>query len=134
MDLVKWIRNQWDRVLAWVLAAAGALALILGWLGVTDTPYSWEQIPFVISGGLGGIYLLGLGAMLWFSADLRDEWRKLDELVEIEGRIADLLEQAAAPSLSVDSTVIARNGHGSDRSRPRLVASAGAEPGVGSAS
>jgi hypothetical protein len=26
------------------------------------------------------MFLLGLGAMLWLSADLRDEWRKLDRI------------------------------------------------------
>ena len=39
-----------------------------------------EQIPYVISGGLTGIFALGVGVMLWLSADLRDNWRKLDEL------------------------------------------------------
>lgn len=120
MDLVKWVRNQWDRVLAWLLAGAGALALILGWLGVTDTPYSWEQIPFVISGGLGGIYLLGLGAMFWFSADLRDEWRKIDALTEIEERLVELLEQAESRAVGEAASpppgVNGRNGHQKVRS------------------
>lgn len=84
MELMKWIRNQWDRVGAWLLAATGGLALILGWVGVTSTPYTFEQIPYVISGGLGGIFLLDLAAMLWISADLRDEWRKLDEIAKLE--------------------------------------------------
>ena len=39
-----------------------------------------QQIPYIISGGIGGLFLLGLGAMLWLSADLRDEWRKLDAI------------------------------------------------------
>ncbi|HMC79090.1 MAG TPA: hypothetical protein VKO35_00895, partial [Acidimicrobiia bacterium] len=30
----------------------------------------------------GGLFLLGVGATLWHSADLRDEWRKLDRLEE----------------------------------------------------
>ena len=80
MDLLTFVRNQWDRVGAWVAIAVGALLLVLGWLGVTNTPYTVEQIPYVVSGGLGGIFLLGVGAMLWISADLRDEWRKLEEI------------------------------------------------------
>jgi hypothetical protein len=74
--------------------AAGAVVLVLGWLGVTGTPYSFEQIPYVVSGGLGGIFLLGVGAMLWTSADLRDEWRTLRELVEIE-RVRLAADEAA---------------------------------------
>ena len=82
MDTAKWIRLQWDRGLGWVLVGAGALALIIGWVGVSSTAYSAEQLPYIISGGLGGIFLLGVGATLWLSADLRDEWRTLDRIEE----------------------------------------------------
>jgi len=43
------------------------------------SPSSW---PYIISGGIGGVFFLGLGATLWISADLRDEWRKLDRIEE----------------------------------------------------
>lgn len=112
MDVLNWVRNQWDRVSAWVLVALGGLALVLGWVGVTGTPYTFEQIPYVISGGLGGIFLLGVGAMLWISADLRDEWRKLDRLLELhEERMAD----SEGPPIDGSSTdeVTANNGAGS---------------------
>jgi hypothetical protein len=39
-----------------------------------------EQLPYVISGGLVGLTLVVISATLWISADLRDEWRKLDVL------------------------------------------------------
>ena len=78
MDPTKWLRLQWDRTLAWALVVAGAVALIIGWVGVSGSAYSAEQLPYIISGGIGGIFLLGVGATLWLSADLRDEWRKLD--------------------------------------------------------
>jgi len=80
MDIGKWLRLQWDRVLAWVLVAAGAIALIAGWVGVSGSAYAAGQLPYIISGGIGGIFLLGVGATLWLSADLRDEWRKLDSI------------------------------------------------------
>jgi hypothetical protein len=95
MDVMTWVRNQWDRVGAWVLVALGGLALVLGWVGVTGTPYTFEQLPFIISGGLGGIFLLGVGAMLWISADLRDEWRKLDQLLEVHERREHVVADAA---------------------------------------
>jgi len=75
-----YIRNQWDRVSAWVAVAAGAVALILGYVGVSGTLETGKQMPYVVSGGFAGLFLLGLGAMLWLSADLRDEWRKLDAI------------------------------------------------------
>jgi hypothetical protein len=80
MKVVAYIRNQWDRVSAWLCVIAGAVALVLGYFGVSGTLETGKQLPYVVSGGLAGLFLLGLGAMLWLSADLRDEWRKLDAI------------------------------------------------------
>jgi hypothetical protein len=56
------------------------VALIIGWIGVSGSGYPAEQNAYIISGGIGGMFLLGLGGSMWVSADLRDEWRKLDRL------------------------------------------------------
>ncbi len=80
MNVVQWARGQWDRIAAWILIGLGALAVVLGWLGVRTEALTQKQIPYVISGGIGGLLLVGVGAMLWLSADLRDEWRKLDAI------------------------------------------------------
>jgi hypothetical protein len=93
-DIVSWVREQWDRCAAWLCVATGMVMLILGWVGVSDTPYTAKQIPYLASNGLGAIFLLGLAAMLWLSADLRDEWRKLDR---IEGRL-ERIEDAVRTS------------------------------------
>jgi hypothetical protein len=77
LDLV---RIHWDRVAAIACLALGVLALVLGYVGVSNKVYTVEQIPYVISGGLAGLLLLGVAATLYLSADLRDEWRKLNEL------------------------------------------------------
>jgi hypothetical protein len=80
MDLKKLLKTQWDRSAAIALTALGAIFLIVGWVGVSGTAYLAEQAPYIVSGGIGGLFLLGLGATLWVSADLRDEWRKLDRI------------------------------------------------------
>jgi hypothetical protein len=80
MDIKQWIRLQWDRVGAWVCIGAGVIVLIVGWVGISARVYPGEELPYILSGGIGGVFLLGLGAMLWLSADLRDEWRKLDRI------------------------------------------------------
>jgi hypothetical protein len=103
MEIVKFVREQWDRAGAVAAAVAGGLLLLLGWFGVSDAIYPGEQIPYIVSGGLGGIFLLGLAAVLWISADLRDEWRKLDDLDSTLVSLRDLaaalaVEQPAAPA------------------------------------
>src|ERR1041384_8862514 len=97
MELIKWLRLQWDRVCGAAFVITGAVALLTGWSKVSATPYPAEQIPYVVSAGLGGLFLLGVGAALWHSADLRDEWRKLDRLEEK----LDALVAADAPKTIV---------------------------------
>lgn len=77
MELMNWLRAQWDRAGAALAILVGLSCLIIGYFGVSGNSYVAKQIPYVVSGGLGGIFLLGVGAMLWLSADLRDEWREL---------------------------------------------------------
>jgi len=79
-DLVVWVRTQSDRVASWACIGLGVICLIAGWVGVSATAFPGEQMPYVVSGGLVGIFLLGLGGVLWLSADLRDEWRELARL------------------------------------------------------
>jgi hypothetical protein len=79
-DLIQWVRHQSDRVVSWMLVAAGVVCLIAGWVGVSATAFPGEQMPYVVSGGLVGLFLLGLGGVVWLSADLRDEWRELERL------------------------------------------------------
>ena len=64
MDLMTWLRAEWDRVLGFTLIALGAVLLVLGYLGVSDSPYVAEQLSYIVSGGLGGLFLLGAGATL----------------------------------------------------------------------
>ena len=106
MELLRWCRLQWDRVLAVGAFAGGVLALVLGWVGASGTEFVAKQVPYIVSGGLGGLVLLMLGGTLWLSADFRDEWRALDRLehrlsgeegiVDALQRRLTLLESAAS--------------------------------------
>ena len=94
MDLMTWLRAEWDRVLGFGLIAAGAVLLVLGYLGVSNSPYVAEQLSYIVSGGLGGLFLLGAGATLLILADLHDEWRKLDR---VEAMLSGELPLPARP-------------------------------------
>jgi hypothetical protein len=97
MSLVEWLRLQWDRLAAWVCVALGLVALVLGYVGISGTVYPAEQLPYILSGGIFGVFALGLGAMLWLSADVRDEWRKLDVLEEKLDAIDAILRRGDRP-------------------------------------
>jgi hypothetical protein len=84
-----------------VLIVAGAVVLILGWVGVSRYAYPADQLPYIISGGIGGLFLVGVGAMLWLSADLRDEWRmlrRIDEALRDQAGVALVVESPTAGS------------------------------------
>ena len=74
-----------------VCIGLGLLVLLAGWIGVSDEALPAAQIPYILSGGMLGLILVGIGATGWLSADLRDEWRKLDEL---EGLLEQIIEPA----------------------------------------
>ncbi|HVU73626.1 MAG TPA: hypothetical protein VHE83_11755 [Mycobacteriales bacterium] len=99
MDFMRWVKYQWDRVAALVLFIAGLLALLLGWVGASGSVYPAEQLPYMISGGILGIFFLGTAGILYVSADMRDEWRKLDGIEDALRRIAPP-EPTGAPVLA----------------------------------
>jgi hypothetical protein len=80
MNFMRWARVHWDRVGGAALIGLGGVFILVGWNRVSGEALTAQQIPYVISGGIGGLFLLAVGAMLWLSADLRDEWRKLDSI------------------------------------------------------
>lgn len=98
MELGRWLRVAWDRAAALALIAAGAVTLILGWVGVSGEAFPAKQLPYLISGGIAGVFILGFGALCWLSADLRDEWTKLDRIEDALNRLVDtgLVDVAAS--------------------------------------
>jgi hypothetical protein len=92
-------------VLAIVAIAGGAIALLLGWYGVSGTFDPGEQMSYVVSGGLGGLFLAGVGAALVSSSNMRQATRKIDdlqrgvdELTETVAELRQALAASAAPA------------------------------------
>ena len=97
MNRSDWLRTQWDRLTAGACLVVGLLVLLVGWWGASGTPFPAEQLPYILSGGVLGVLLVGVAATLWLSADLRDEWRKLDRIEEAlrDLRGTDLVDEDA---------------------------------------
>ena len=72
----------WDRVAAVTCVLVAVVMLVVGWVNVSASSDAGQQIPYVMSSGIGGLFVLWIGTTLWLSADLRDEWRKLDVIDE----------------------------------------------------
>ena len=93
MRPLTWLRIQADRVAAVTLVAGGIVAILIGWAQASNALLATQQIPYLISGGLFGLLLVGVGSALWLSADLRDEWRGLKRIEDELRRIRVLQEQ-----------------------------------------
>ncbi len=90
-DLAERLRDP-RILLAIVAVAAGAIALFAGYLGVSGTLDPAKQIPYLVSGGVGGLFLLGLAAALLFSSDLSTARREVRELRDVVDRMAAQLD------------------------------------------
>lgn len=92
----KLFRANGDRAVAVGLAVLALLALYLGWVGLRQSAFPAEQIPYLVSGGLGAVILVGVAGTLWLSADLRDEWHKLDALEAAVDRLVEVSQDHPA--------------------------------------
>ena len=71
-----------------VLMPLGLVAILLGWYGVANTPFGWDQQSYVLSGGFGGLALVFVGGFLYFGAWLA---RIAEDNREASKRLADTL-------------------------------------------
>lgn len=101
MELKAFVRANADRVLAGGLVIVGAIAVIIGWVGASGTGLAVKQIPYLISGGIGGVVMIVIGCALWVSADLQDEWRRLAAIEEQLERLASTRRDAAVATTEV---------------------------------
>jgi hypothetical protein len=108
-DRVLFRRWLWSAVrpfLGWVLALLGAVALFLGWYGVSGTPVPAKQLPYLVSGGLTGVALVVLAAAFFATDDVRRRFadlermeRKVDALYELLTEDEPVVTTAAATAL-----------------------------------
>jgi hypothetical protein len=106
---VKLLRLFWDRAAAVTCAAVGGIMLLAGWWALSDYTDPGDQIPYVMSGGIGGLFLLSIGITLWISADHRDEWQKLDAIDQSLRKLTGE-EVAEAPAVPIEAEAVSPTG------------------------
>jgi hypothetical protein len=70
------------KALAAGLTIAGLIAVLVGYLGVRDESHIELQLPYLISGGLGGLVLMGLGALVLIQYQMRVQARRFAEMTD----------------------------------------------------
>lgn len=66
--------------IGWALAVLGAIVIVVAWIQAADELFVARQVPYLISGGLGGLGLIVLGGVLLTTNDLYQYAGRLDRL------------------------------------------------------
>ncbi|WP_372733883.1 hypothetical protein [Nocardioides sp.] len=100
-------------VLFWagaVLLPTGLVVIVLGWYGAANTPYQYDQLSYLVSGGLLGLGLTFCGGFLYFGAwlarianDNRESNRRLSDTLLVLADVTSRAAAVAAPASDVDA-------------------------------
>ena len=126
-DVRRWVWSSLRPFVGWLLALLGAIALFLGWYGVSGTPVPAKQLPYLVSGGMTGVALVVLAAAFFATEDVR---RQLDELRDVAAKVDQLYEllTEAPAEAPVTGAVVLRGGTTWHAPDCRLVAGKPARP------
>lgn len=89
----------------WALAAVGVIVIIVGWYGVSGQALVAKQLPYLISGGLGGVALVGIGAAMISAERRRQDTGRIERLEEMVSELRGvLLAHPDAPPARVEGS------------------------------
>jgi hypothetical protein len=118
-ELWRWVGAAVRPWLGWILIGVGALLMLLGYLGVSREALPGKQIPYLVSGGVGGMFLAVLGAYFLGTQELRRDSGRLDRLEQmVQDLHLALLRRPDAP----DPTVLGNGAAGADAEAERAPA------------
>ncbi len=113
-------------VLFWagaIMLPLGLVVIVLGWYGAANTPYQYDQLSYLVSGGLLGLGLTFVGGFLYFGAWLA---RIAADGRESTKRLADtLLLLAEVTANSANSANATGAGRGVDVGAIPVIAGSG---------
>ena len=83
-----------------VLLPTGLIVIGLGWYGVSHTPYEYDQLSYLVSGGILGLGITFVGGFLYFgawlarvAADQKDASKRLADTLLV---LADAVSHSSA--------------------------------------
>ena len=88
--------DKWLAIAGGVLMPLGVILVLIGWYGAAHTTRLFEEIPYLISGGLLGIVLATIGAALYFGYWLTRIVAGERQMIEVLARMEAKLDGAAA--------------------------------------
>jgi hypothetical protein len=100
------VTDRWLAAIGGVLMPLGVLLVILGWYGAAHTTRLFEEIPYLISGGLFGLVLVIVGGAAFFGTWLARMLANQREVLGVLLRIEERLDQPR-PAVEGEAVVAA---------------------------
>ncbi|WGX95246.1 hypothetical protein [Nocardioides sp. L-11A] len=107
-------------VLFWagaIMLPLGIVVIILGWYGAANTPYQWDQMSYVVSGGMLGLGLTFVGGFLYFgawlariAADGRESSKRLADTLLVLAEVTATTARTDAQGLDVGAIPVVAGG------------------------
>lgn len=87
--------RKWLEWIGMALIVFGFVCILLGWYGAANSPYLYEEVPYLISGGLLGVALVIGGGVLvrcgWSMRQIEEERRNALAIVRSVDRLERVL-------------------------------------------
>ena len=103
--------ERWLLLIGGTLLPLGVLLVVAGWYGAAHTTRLFEEIPYLISGGLFGLTLVVIGAAFyfgyWLTRLVGGDRQTLDVLLRIEERLASIELAGTLTPTSQPATLVA---------------------------
>lgn len=126
--LWRWVGTALRPWVGWILIGVGALFMLLGWFGVSREAIPAKQIPYLVSGGIGGVFLAVLGAFFLGTQEMRNDSGRLDRLEQMVTELhLVLLRRSDAPQVPDVTSELEVSANGTRARARRVVVVAGGE-------
>lgn len=118
----RWVAAATRPVVGWVLVGIGGLVILLGYVGVANEAIVAKQLPYLISGGIGGVALVAVGTYFLGTEEIRRDSGRLDRLERMVGELHAVLLAGASDRFGAATTEPQTNGSEPDRTRFKMLA------------
>jgi hypothetical protein len=118
--------DRWLLIVGSLLMPLGIVLILLGWAGTSRTSLVYEQVNYVMSGGLLGLALVTAGGFTYFAywqtLRVREARKQTTELTNAIMRLEALVGRGAMVGVGQASVAFVATAHGSIFHRPDCAA------------
>ena len=74
------MKKDWRPTAAAACGIVGVIAFVVGWVGVSQNTEVYEQMSYLVSGGIGGLLLVVIGLGLYTAHQHAQDRARIEEL------------------------------------------------------